>query len=194
MGYWNYLPLFCGFPKPGLSQDQVCVCVVHLTFGRLWQQLVGRKKKEANMIPWSIYICGTSTKSVVITMSTIAGVRVISALKISGYIIEGKPLWNSWYEIAVFYWERDPGRGLVQTSNRWYKHFSHFFWIYLFEKQVRKKKKARTDDGSWVFNHNNKQNKVQVCPTHICAPQQQENLIGKTSHHSKSAMKTNHPV
>jgi len=63
---------------------------MYLTFGRLQQQLVGRKQREASqeaMEHFHLSAYGTSTKPVVI-MSIIAGVHIILVLRIPGNRIQ----------------------------------------------------------------------------------------------------------
>lgn len=69
----------------------VCMCVL----GRLQQKLVGRKKGEASqeaMEQLHLSAYGTSTKPVVIPVSTITGVHII--LKITDNRTEWKSLQN----------------------------------------------------------------------------------------------------
>lgn len=65
----------------------MCAAAMYLTFGRLWPQLVGRKRGEASqeaMEQFHPSAYGTSTKPVVITMSTLTGVPIIFVLKMPG--------------------------------------------------------------------------------------------------------------
>lgn len=105
--YWKLVPsLNKNKPPHGPADSQnlvwvkircvwVCGDAMYLTFGRLRQQLVGRKGREGSqeaMEHFHLSAYGTSTKPVVITVSTIAGVHIILVLKITGNRNEWKSL------------------------------------------------------------------------------------------------------